>query len=79
MVTQKESVIEALVTDGAYLEKLAAARRNDLLEIMDDRHGQASAVVISQLPTTNGMPASAITRSPMPSWIGSCTTHIACN
>ena len=25
--------------------------RNDLMEIMDDRHGQTSTLVISQLPT----------------------------
>ena len=33
------------------LEPLTQAHRNDLLEIMDDRHGQSSTVVISQLPT----------------------------
>ena len=27
------------------------AHRNDLMEIMDDRHGQTSTLVISQLPT----------------------------
>ena len=33
------------------LEPLNAAQRNDLMEIMDDRHGCSSTVVISQLPT----------------------------
>jgi len=33
------------------LEPLTAAQRNDLLEIMDDRHGSSSTIVISQLPT----------------------------
>jgi DNA replication protein DnaC len=33
------------------LEPLKLAHRNDLMEIMDDRHGQTSTLVISQLPT----------------------------
>jgi DNA replication protein DnaC len=33
------------------LEPLNGAQRNDLMEIMDDRHGHASTVMISQLPT----------------------------
>ena len=33
------------------LEPLKPAHRNDLMEIMDDRHGYTSTVVISQLPT----------------------------
>ena len=40
-----------LVLDDWGLEPLTQAHRNDLLEIMDDRHGQSSTVVISQLPT----------------------------
>ena len=40
-----------LIIDDWGLEKLATAHRNDLLEIMDDRHGHASTIVISQLPT----------------------------
>ena len=40
-----------LIIDDWGLEKLATAHRNDLLEIMDDRHPQASTIVISQLPT----------------------------
>jgi DNA replication protein DnaC len=40
-----------LIIDDWGLEKLAAAHRNDLLEIMDDRHAQASTIVVSQLPT----------------------------
>ena len=30
---------------------LTAAQRNDLMEIMDDRHRESSTVMISQLPT----------------------------
>lgn len=33
------------------LEPLKPAHRNDLMEIMDDRHGATSTMVISQLPT----------------------------
>ncbi len=40
-----------LIIDDWGLEKLATAHRNDLLEIMDDRHGHTSTIVISQLPT----------------------------
>ena len=43
--------IRLLVLDDWGLEPLAQAHRNDLLEIMDDRHGQSSTMVISQLPT----------------------------
>ncbi len=31
--------------------RLNTAQRNDLMEIMDDRHGSTSTVMISQLPT----------------------------
>ncbi len=48
---QQLAKIRALIIDDWGLEKLAPAHRNDLLEIMDDRHGQASTIVISQLPT----------------------------
>jgi DNA replication protein DnaC len=40
-----------LIIDDWGLEPLTAAQRNDLLEIMDDRHGHSSTTVISQLPT----------------------------
>jgi len=43
--------IRLLLIDDWGLEKLAPAHRNDLLEIMDDRHAHASTIVISQLPT----------------------------
>jgi len=47
----KLSKIELLIIDDWGLETLKPAQRNDLLEIMDDRHGQTSTAVISQLPT----------------------------
>ncbi len=43
--------VQLLVIDDWGLEPLKPAHRNDLMEIMDDRHGQTSTLVISQLPT----------------------------
>lgn len=43
--------IQMMVVDDWGLEPLKPAHRNDLMEIMDDRHGHTSTVVISQLPT----------------------------
>ncbi|MBL3591737.1 MAG: IS21-like element helper ATPase IstB [gamma proteobacterium endosymbiont of Lamellibrachia anaximandri] len=43
--------IQLLVIDDWGLEPLKPAHRNDLMEIMDDRHGSASTLMISQLPT----------------------------
>ena len=40
-----------LILDDWGLEPLKAAQRNDLLEIMDDRHGSLATTMISQLPT----------------------------
>ena len=43
--------LNMLILDDWGLEPLKAAQRNDLMEIMDDRHGSSSTVLISQLPT----------------------------
>ena len=43
--------ISLLVVDDWGLEPLKPAHRNDLMEIMDDRHGHTSTLMISQLPT----------------------------
>jgi len=43
--------IQMIAIDDWGLETLKPAHRNDLMEIMDDRHGHTSTVVISQLPT----------------------------
>jgi len=40
-----------LIIDDWGLETLNAAQRNDLMEIMDDRHGETSTILLSQLPT----------------------------
>ena len=42
---------DVLIIDDWGLEPLKPAHRNDLMEIMDDRHGRSSTLVISQLPT----------------------------
>lgn len=43
---------DVLLLDDFGLEKLSLGQRNDLLEIMEDRHGAKSTIVTSQLPTT---------------------------
>lgn len=43
--------IQLMIIDDWGLEPLKPAHRNDLMEIMDDRHGQTSTLMISQLPT----------------------------
>jgi len=43
--------IKLLILDDWGLEPLTSAQRNDLMEIMDDRHGVQSTLIISQLPT----------------------------
>lgn len=43
--------IQLLIIDDWGLEPLSPAHRNDLMEIMDDRHGHTSTLMISQLPT----------------------------
>lgn len=45
------SRINMLILDDWGLEPLKGTQRNDLMEIMDDRHGSSSTVIISQLPT----------------------------
>lgn len=48
---QTLSKLDLLILDDWGLEPLKAAQRNDLMEIMDDRHGSSSTLMISQLPT----------------------------
>jgi DNA replication protein DnaC len=45
------SRIHLLIIDDWGLEPLKPAHRNDLMEIMDDRHGCTSTLMMSQLPT----------------------------
>jgi len=39
-----------LIIDDGGLEKLTLSQRNDLLEIIEDRHATQSTIVTSQLP-----------------------------
>lgn len=48
---QALSKLDLLILDDWGLEPLKAAQRNDLMEIMDDRHTSSSTLMISQLPT----------------------------
>lgn len=48
---QSLSKLDLLILDDWGLEPLKSAQRNDLMEIMDDRHGSSSTIIISQLPT----------------------------
>jgi len=43
---------DLLIIDDWGLETLTQSQRNDLLEIMEDRHGSKSTIVTSQLPIT---------------------------
>ena len=43
---------DLLVLDDWGLEKMTLPQRNDLLEIMEDRHGLRSTLITSQLPIT---------------------------
>lgn len=43
---------DLLVLDDWGLEKMTLAQRNDVLEMMEDRHGLKSTLITSQLPVT---------------------------
>ena len=49
---QQLAKTDLLVLDDWGLEKLTLSQRNDLLEIMEDRHGLKSTLITSQLPIT---------------------------
>ncbi len=49
---QQLAKTDVLVLDDWGLEKLTLGQRNDLLEIMEDRHGLRSTLITSQLPVT---------------------------
>ena len=52
---KKLARLDMLILDYWGLESLQSAHRNDLMEIMDDRNGSSSTVIISQLPTDQPM------------------------
>ena len=43
---------DILIIDDWGLQTLSLSQRNDLFEIMEDRHGSKSTIITSQLPTT---------------------------
>jgi DNA replication protein DnaC len=47
---------DVLIIDDWGLETLTQSQRNDLLEIMEDRHANKSTIVTSQLPATKWHP-----------------------
>lgn len=49
---QQLAKVDLLILDDWGLEPLTQTQRNDLLEIMDDRHNQSSTIVTSQLPVS---------------------------
>jgi DNA replication protein DnaC len=48
---QQLAKVDLILIDDWGMETLKPAHRNDLMEIMDDRHGTSSTLMISQLPT----------------------------
>jgi len=49
-VIQQLAKTDVLIFDDWGLEKMTLSQRNDLLEIMEDRHGLRSTLITSQLP-----------------------------
>lgn len=49
-MTQQLAKTNLLALDDWGLEKMTLGQRNDLLEIMEDRHGLRSTLITSQLP-----------------------------
>ena len=41
---------ELIILDDWGIQKIAAAQRNDLMEVIEDRHGLRSTLIASQLP-----------------------------
>jgi len=46
-------MLQATLLDDWGLEKLDLGQRNDLLELMEDRHGSKSTLITSQLPVNH--------------------------
>lgn len=61
---------DLLIFDDWGLETLSLGQRNDVLEIMEDRHGYKSTLITSQLPLDQWHQAIGDPPSPMPYSIG---------
>jgi DNA replication protein DnaC len=51
-LVQQLAKADVLVIDDWGLEKLSMSQRNDLLDVMEDRHGLKSTLITSQLPVS---------------------------
>jgi len=51
-LVQQLAKADVLVIDDWGLEKLSMSQRNDLLDVMEDRHGFKSTLITSQLPVS---------------------------
>jgi DNA replication protein DnaC len=69
--------VELLILDDWGLQPLDGNARHHLLEILEDRYGQRSTLVTSQLPVAPRIRRSTIQRMPMRSLIASSTTLTA--
>ncbi len=47
-------MLHATLIDDWGLEKLDLGQRNDMLELIEDRHGSRSTLITSQLPVKDG-------------------------
>ena len=71
--------VQLLILDDWGLSVLNPPERRDLLEILDDRHGRASTIVTSQIPSSSGTTSLATPPWATLSWTVSFTTLIACS
>jgi len=67
---------DLLILDDRGMQKMTAPQRQDLMEVIEDRHGRGSTLIASQLPIERTT-TSARRRWPTPSWTGCCTAPIA--
>jgi hypothetical protein len=69
--------VQLLILDDWGLESPRLGARRDLCEIIEERYGRRSAILTSQIPSTNGRPSPATRPVPTPSSTTSFTTPIA--
>lgn len=70
---------ELLIIDDWGLDILTQQQRNDLLEVIEDRHGRGATLITSQLPSATGMKPSVSRRSLTPFSIACSITRPNCN
>ncbi len=67
--------IQILILDDLGLEQLSNAQCNDLLELIEDRYGQSSTIVVSQFPVDKWHGLMETQQQQMPSWTDWYITH----